>query len=110
MRTGDKWKNVVRAYSSKPDPKEIKKLLNNKNIAMTASIDPLSKLWGYIVKDVPKDADYKEDVGTAHAYAVVDIDDNNIYLKNPWRTDKTIAIPLDIFNEYWGTVQYTEIT
>ena len=108
--TGDKWKNVVRAYSSKPDPKEIKKLLNNKNIAMTASIDPLSKLWGYIVKDVPKDADYKEDVGTAHAYAVVDIDDNNIYLKNPWSTDKTIAIPLDIFNEYWGIVQYTEIT
>lgn len=40
MRDGDKWKNVVRAYSSKPDPKEIKKLLNNKNIAMTASINP----------------------------------------------------------------------
>ena len=55
-------------------------------------------------------AGYKEDVGTAHAYAVVDIDDNNIYLKNPWSTDKTIAIPLDIFNEYWGIVQYTEIT
>lgn len=49
-------------------------------------------------------------MGTAHAYAVVDIDDNNIYLKNPWSTDKTIAIPLDIFNEYWGMVQYTEIT
>lgn len=77
---------------------------------MTASINPFSKLWGYIVKDIPKDADYKEDVGTAHAYAVVDIDDNNIYLKNPWSTDKTIAIPLDIFNEYWGMVQYTEIT
>ena len=49
-------------------------------------------------------------MGYSQGYAVVDIDDNNIYLKNPWSTDKTIAIPLDIFNEYWGMVQYTEIT
>ena len=77
---------------------------------MTASIGPFSKLWGLIVKDVPEDAKYKDDIATAHAYAVVDIDDKNIYLKNPWYTEKTISIPLDVFSEYWGCVQYTEIT
>ena len=76
---------------------------------MTCAINPFSKLWGLIVKDVPKDAKYKDDIGTAHAYAVYDIDDKNIYLKNPWDTSKTAAIPLDVFDEYWGAVQYIEI-
>ncbi len=110
LGTGDWWKNFARNYSSKPKPEKIKELLQNKNIIMTASIDPLSKLWGLIVKDVPEDAKYKDDIATAHAYAVVDIDDKNIYLKNPWYTEKIISIPLDVFSEYWSCVQYTEIT
>ncbi len=109
LGTGDMWKNLGRAYSPKPDPQKIKELLNNENIVMTAGINPLSKLWGLIMKDVPEDAEYKEDIATAHAYAIVDIDDKNIYLKNPWDTDKTIAVPLDVFEEYWVGVQYTEI-
>ncbi|MCQ2739945.1 MAG: C2 family cysteine protease [bacterium] len=109
LGTGDKWKNIARNYSSKPSPQKIKELLNNKNIVMTATIHPFSKLWGMIAKSIPEDAEYKDDVATSHAYAVHDIDDKNIYLKNPWRTDQTIAIPLDIFEEYWGSVTYTEI-
>ena len=40
----------------------------------------------------------------------IDIDDKNIYLKNPWYTQKTMAVPLDVFEEYFGGIQYTEIT
>ena len=109
LGTGDKWKNIVRNFSSKPSPQKIKELLNNKNIVMTASTNPFSKLWGMIAKSIPEDAEYKDDVVAGHAYAVHDIDDKNIYLKNPWYTDQTIAIPLDIFEEYWGCVEYTEI-
>ena len=53
--------------------------------------------------------EYKDDIATAHGYAVVGIDKNNIYLINPWYTDKKIAIPLDVFEAYWANVQYTEI-
>ena len=109
LGTGDQWQNLARCYASKPEPQKIKELLDNKNIVMTASISPFSKLWGLIVKEIPDNADYKNDIATAHAYAVVDVDNNNIYLKNPWDTGKTIAIPFDIFKEYWGIVQYTEI-
>ena len=109
LGTGDKWKNVVRVFSQKLDPQKIRELLNNENIVMTAAITPISKLYGLIMKNVPKEAEYKEDIDTAHGYAVVDIDDKNIYLKNPWNTDKTIAIPMDVFEDYWDYVQYTEI-
>jgi uncharacterized protein YvpB len=53
--------------------------------------------------------EYKDDIATAHGYAVVGIDEKNIYLINPWYTDKKIAIPLDVFEDYWANVQYTEI-
>ena len=84
-------------------------ILKNKNIIMTCSIKPYSKLWGLIVKDVPKDAEYKDDIAPTHGYAEYNIDNKNIYLKNPSDTSKTVAIPLDVFDEYWGCVQYTEI-
>ena len=109
LGTNKKWQTLAQMLGSKPEPQEIKKQLKNNNIIMTCTIDPFSKLWGFIVKDVPKDAKYKDDIATAHAYAVYDIDDKNIYLKNPWDTSKTVAIPLDVFDDYWGYVQYTEI-
>ncbi len=109
LGTNKKWQTIAKSFGQKPEPQEIKKQLKNKNIIMTCGINPCSKLWGLIVKDIPKDAEYKNDIATAHAYAVCDIDDKNIYLKNPWNTSKTVAIPLDVFDEYWGNVEYTEI-
>lgn len=109
LGTNKKWQTIAQGFGSKPEPQEIKKQLKNKNIIMTCSIKPYSKLWGLIVKDVPKDAEYKDNIATRHAYAVYNIDDKNIYLKNPSDTSKTVAIPLDVFDEYWGCVQYTEI-
>ena len=53
--------------------------------------------------------EYKDDIAVAHAYAITGIDDKNIYLINPWNTEKTVAIPLDVFEDYWADVQYTEI-
>ena len=38
-----------------------------------------------------------------------DIDDENIHIQNPWYTNRIIKIPLDVFEEYWDYVQYTEI-
>ena len=109
LGTGDKWKNLGRNYISKPSHEKIKELLNNPNVVMTCGIQPFSKLWGLIVKDIPEDADYKSDVATAHAYAIVGIDDENVHLQNPWHTSEDIKIPLDVFEEYWGSVHYTEI-
>jgi len=109
LGTGDKWKNLGRNFVSKPTPEKIKKLLENPNVVMSCAINPYSKLWGLIVKDIPDEADYKSEVATAHGYAIVGIDDENIHIQNPWHTSKTIKIPLDVFEEYWGCVQYTEI-
>ena len=109
LGTCDMWKKLLSPVLSKPDPQKIKELLNNENIVMTAGINPVSKLWGLIVKELPHRAEYKEGIAIAHVYTVLDIDDDNIYLSNPWDTSKTIAIPLDVFDEYWGDVQYTEI-
>ena len=109
LGTCDMWKKLLNPVLSKPDPQKIKELLNNENIVMTAGINPVSKLWGLIVKELPHRAEYKEGIAIAHVYTVLDIDDDNIYLSNPWDTSKTIAIPLDVFDEYWADVQYTEI-
>lgn len=109
LGTGDKWKNIGRAFSQKSSHEKIKELLSNPNIAMTASTDRFSKLWGLIVKDIPEEADYKSDVASAHCYAIVGIDDENIHIQNPWYTNRIIKIPLDVFEEYWDCVQYTEI-
>lgn len=109
LGTGDKWKNWGRTYLPKPSFEKIKELLSNPNIVMTASINPCSKLWGLIVKDIPEEADYKNDIATAHGYAIVGIDDENIHIQNPWHTNTVVKIPMDVFEEYWGNVQYTEI-
>ena len=109
LGTNDMWKNFGRAYSPKPNKEKIAELLKNPNMVITAAIDPLSKLFGIIFNPVDDKEKYKDDIATAHGYAIVGIDDNNIYLKNPWYTDKNIAIPLDVFDDYWGFVQYTEI-
>lgn len=85
LATGECWKNLGRAFISKPDYQEI-------------------------AKEIPEDAPYKDDVAIAHAYAVNRIDGDNIYLINPWHTDSEIPIPLNVFDEYWAFVQYTEIT
>ena len=76
---------------------------------ITISIDPYSKLFGLVMNPVDDKEVYKEDIATAHAYAIAGIDDKNIYLINPWYTYKTVSIPLDVFDDYWGFVQYTEI-
>lgn len=109
LGTNDKWKNLGRNYTSKPAHEKIAQLLQNPNIAITANINPFSKLFGLIVKDVKDDAEYKDDIAISHAYALVGIDSKNVYLQNPWDTSKTVKIPLDVFDDYWGSVQYTEI-
>ena len=110
LGTGDKWKNVVRHFSPKPNKEKIAELLKNPNIVVTTAIAPWSKLFGLVMKSVDDKEEYKDDIATAHAYAIKGLDDKNIYLINPWYTDKTIAIPLDVFEDYWANVQYTEIT
>lgn len=105
----DIWKNLGRACSPKPNKEKIAELLKNPNIVVTAAINPFSKLFGIIFNAVDDKAEYKNEIGTAHAYAIVGIDDNNIYLKNPWHTDQNIAIPLDVFDDYWACVQYVEV-
>ena len=109
LGSGDRWINILRNYSPKPNKEKIAKLLKNPNIVITASINPLSKLFGIVMNSVDDKEEYKEDIAVAHAYAITGIDDKNIYLINPWDTEKTVAIPLDVFEDYWADVQYTEI-
>lgn len=108
LGTGDKWKNLGRNFVSKPTPEKIKKLLENPSVVMLCSTIPDS-IRGLIVKDIPDEADYKSEIETSHAYAIVGIDDENIHIQNPWDTSKTVKIPLDVFEEYWRCVEYTEI-
>ena len=109
LGTGDRWINLLRNYSPKPNKEKIAELLKNPNIVLTASINPLSKLFGIVMNSVDDKEKYKEDIAIAHAYAIKAIDDKNIYLINPWYTDKTIKIPLNVFDDYWASVHYTEI-
>lgn len=109
LGTNDMWKNLGRAFSPKPNKEKIAELLKNPNMVVTAGINPASKLFGIIFNAVDDKEKYKDDIATAHAYAIVGIDDNNIYLKNPWHTYKDIAVPLDVFDDYWADVQYAEI-
>ena len=109
LGTGDRWINVVRNFSPKPNKEKIAELLKNPNIVITTAIAPWSKLFGLVMKSVDDKEEYKGDIATAHGYAIKGIDDKNIYLINPWYTEKTITIPLDVFEDYWANVQYTEI-
>ena len=73
---------------------------------MTCTVHQFSKFFG-VTKN--PEAEYQYQIEAPHAYAVHDIDDKNIYLENPWDTSCTVAVPLDVFDEYWGGVQYVEI-
>jgi hypothetical protein len=102
------WKNLWNNKNVgvvKPSAIEkIKNLLQNKNMVITASTKAEDK------NTIPEDIKSKYFISYNHAYAVHAIDDKNIYLKNPQNVAATIAIPLDVFDEYWCRVQYTEIT
>ncbi len=106
LGTNHKWQNLVKSFLPKPSPQKIKDLLGNKNIVMTCTVHQFSKFFG-VTKN--PEAEYQYQIEAPHAYAVHDIDDKNIYLENPWDTSCTVAVPLDVFDEYWGGVQYVEI-
>jgi uncharacterized protein YvpB len=61
------------------------------------------------VKDIPKEANYSGEIYPTHAYAIVGIDDENIYIKNPHHTNKSFEVPLDVFVKSWSSIAYTEI-
>ena len=109
LGTDDKWKNVLRHFSPKASKEKIAELLKNPNMVITTAIAPWSKLFGIVMRSVDDREEYKNDIATAHGYAIVGIDDKNIYLINPWYTYKKIAVPLEVFEDYWANVQYTEI-
>jgi len=109
LGTDNMWKNLGRSFKSKPNPDEIAALLRNPNAVITTSINPYSKLYGVIFKEVKNDAEYKDEIATSHEYALVGIDSKYVYLQNPWDTSKTIKIPFDVFDDYWADVQYVEI-
>ncbi len=44
-----------------------------------------------------------------HSYSAVNADDENVYIKNPWDTSKTIVIPIDEFNSYFTSVCYVDL-
>ncbi len=110
LGTKDKWKNYARVFRSTHDnEEELKRLIKDPNTIVTTSTSPKTK--------VNKDKEYAEDIISRHAYAVIDIDDSYVYLKNPWHADelteirdkRTIKIPINEFLNIFENVQYVTL-
>ena len=95
-------------FEYKKNDFEHKAYLYDRKMELVSEDEKTQSLFNEILSVDDKEK-YKDDIATAHGYAIVGIDDNNIYLKNPWHTYKDIAVPLDVFEDYWGSVEYTEI-
>ncbi len=92
-------------YFSETIIAEIKTILKNPNMVMTLNTN-------YIASENIENSegeDFIDDIYETHAYAVVDIDNEYIYLQNPHDTSKDIKVPLNKLGEFWANLQYTEI-
>ena len=112
LGTSDEWKNAARFYNPVSDSKEkLKKLIKNPNTIVMTSVNIFTKIG------LSKDKEYFEEIATQHAYAVVDIDDTYVYLKNPWHVDdlteiheeKTFKMPIEDFQKYLTNIQYVTL-
>ena len=95
-------------YFSETIIAEIKHILKNPNIIMTIDTNLKEKNVKEI-RENSNESDYKKEIFGTHAYAVVGIDDEYIYLQNPHDTSKDIKVPLNMIGEYWSNLNYIEI-
>ena len=95
-------------FEYKKNDFEHKAYLYDRKMELVSEDEKTQSLYNQILSVDDKEK-YKDDIATAHGYAIVGIDDNNIYLKNSSHTDKDIAVPLDVFDDYWAFVQYVEV-
>jgi len=110
---------------------ELKEVIKDPNTAVTTGISWLTKfgLYKFDIDDfntfikkynplenfeIAKDS---LDYASRHAYAVVDIDDEFVYIQNPhWvksskkeEQEKDIKVPIDLFQRIFHNIQYSKI-
>ena len=115
LGTNDKWKNLGRLYKyhicSKSD-EDLRNLIKNPNVIMTTCINIYTRI-GFPTRG----EEYKDDIRVQHAYAVMDMDDKYVYLKNPHHVDnsveiheeKTFKVPIDVFKKHMDLINYVEL-
>lgn len=112
MGTKDKWKNIARAYNPVSNSKDqLTKIIKNPNNVVMTHVNFFTKIG------MGKNKEYSDEISTQHAYAVVDIDDKYVYLKNPWKVEKlsekqdnsTFRMPIEDFQKYLENVQYVTL-
>ena len=138
LGTYDKPLNLLRIFNPIANTEEeLKEVIKDPNTAVTASISLLSK-FGHFKFDIDdfntfikkynplenfEIAKDSLDYAYQHAYAVVDIDDEFVYIQNPHRVksskkeeqekkeekEKDIKVPIDLFQRIFHNIQYSKI-
>lgn len=106
------WRNFGSMANPINDtPEELKEIIKNPNNIVMTGVNVYSRIG------MPDDAEYSKEISYQHAYAVVDMDDNYVYLKNPWRvsnptekhSEDSFRMPIKDFTKYLTNVQYVTI-
>ncbi len=112
LGTSEKWKNASRFFNPVNDNTDkLKSIIKSPDYIVTSSVTFISRI-GF-----DDNKDYAKNIAYQHAYAVVDIDDNYVYLKNPLRVQSpsknrdnaTFKIPIEDFKKYLENIEYVKI-
>lgn len=116
LGTNGKLKNFLRIFNPTDDSTEkLKKLIKDPNTIVTAGTTHISTMG------LDEDAPYYDNITSHHIYAVVDIDNKYVYLKNPWKVKSltkkhegkdggTFIMPIEDFKKYFANVQYVTLS
>ena len=112
------WKDFlsfINPFDSNTD-EDLRKIIKDPNTVVTTGINPILRL-GIAFEGNLKDKEYEEEISWAHAYAVVDMDNKYVYLKNPWHTgdptkkhtEETFKMPIEEFKKHLMDITYVRL-
>ena len=97
-------RNYAQTFNPIQDSKEkLQKLIKDPNVVVTAGTKkPLTELFHESKKS------YNDKLPTGHGFAVLDIDNEYVYLKDPNKSD-TLRITIEEFQEKFDNIEYAHV-